>query len=148
MSDENTASLERIIRHGNRPGVAAILSRDASSPREGNWVVCTDGFKVSVVAGANMYCTPRPSSVTLSDANAVDEDYPGPYTEVEVGYPSERPEPWACTHNANEYGYCPRPADARSWQCYSDDGDTHETVFGYVPVQMVRDLIALHGGEA
>ena len=50
----------------------------------------------------------------------------GPYTHVEVGYPDvDPPESWA------EYG----------------DGDYPSSVYGYVPVELVREYIAAHGGE-
>jgi hypothetical protein len=85
-----------------------------------NWIECMDGFRLSVVAGSSAYCHPRA-------ANA------GPYSLVEVGFPSQRPEPWD------------------QWVKYLDglSRDTSEFsgVYGYVPVQMVRALIDLHGGE-
>ena len=37
-------------------------------------VICADGFKMSVQAGAGMYCSPR--------------DDIGPWTEVEIGFPN------------------------------------------------------------
>ena len=49
----------------------------------------------------------------------------GPYTSVEVGYPGiDPPESWA------EYA----------------DGDYPTDVYGWVPVELVRDFIAAHGG--
>ena len=54
----------------------------------------------------------------------------GPWANVECGFPSERPEPWS------------------DWVTYCEDADRPtDTVYGYVPVGMVEDLIALHGGE-
>lgn len=48
------------------------------------------------------------------------------YTHWEVGYPSERVE---------------------SLMSYVDgDGSYHETVYGYVPTQVILDVIAAHGG--
>ena len=56
----------------------------------------------------------------------------GPYVTVEVGYPSVDP--------------------PESWRDYIDgDWDTDDrtgTVYGYVPVGMVREFVELHGGEA
>ncbi|MGW7350886.1 hypothetical protein [Streptomyces sp. NPDC054784] len=100
-----------------------------------NLITCVDGFELSVLAGAGAYCAPRPplfphlpySGDALSDVGA---DYPGPYTAVEVGFPSERPEPWA------------------AWSRYAEGADDPtETVYGYVPVDVVRELIVSHGGE-
>lgn len=127
--------LEQIIAAGNRG-----YHTDHGDSR----VTCADGFHVSVIAGGGDYCTPRPTLCTdgrfgescprgaepgMSDVECT---YPGPYEAVEVGFPTARPEPWA------EWG-----------EFFEDWGDTKPTrgVYGYVPVKLVRDLIALHGGE-
>lgn len=91
-------------------------------------IVCNDGFTMSVQASSGHYCT---------DANGSRDFYWDdrkaaalPYLTVEVGFPSARPEPWA------------------EWEEYADEPQNPtETVYGFVPVQVVRDLIALHGGE-
>lgn len=101
------AQLERIISRGTRDA-------DYRSTGVSNGITCVDGFKLSVIAGGGAYCTPRNST---------------PYAAVEVGYPSERPEPW------------------EEWSKYSEAEDG-SSVYGYVPVAMVRTLIASHGGEA
>ena len=75
-------------------------------------VVCADGFQMSVQAGDGMYCTPR-------------DDY-GPYSEVEIGFPSEREE---CI-----MPYC------------EDPNDPTGTVYAYVPKAFVTYIIAKHGG--
>src|SRR5690554_4453180 len=112
--------LDTIITHGNRS-----ISPDGI---RGNHVVCRDGFEMSVIAGAGTYCTPRPRWPV---ADPVPADYPGPYTHVEVGYPSQRPEPWD------------------KWAEYADDPEQPtDTWYAYVPVEMVRALVAAHGGEA
>ena len=107
--------LEHIIAKGN-------MFRTPPTRTE-NWVHCADGFKMSVIAGFGAYSTPRPL-----------EDYPGPYSAVEVGFPSMRPEPWD------------------QWSAYQDPwmgaGDPTETCYGQVPVEMVRALADLHGGVA
>ena len=95
-----------------------IIAKGAGPGRPiNNNVRCADGFKLSIVANEYAYCTPRSND--------------GPYLAVEVGYPSERPEPWA------------------DWvtYCESPDGPM-ETVYGWVPVAFVRALVASHGGEA
>ena len=113
--------LDHIAAHGNRS------SRPGG--RGDNTIVCRDGFKLSVIAGQGTYCTPRPDW-PFAD-NPVPADYPGPYTHVEVGYPSQRPEPWA------------------EWAQYAEDPEKPTgTVYAYVPVEMVRALVAAHGGEA
>lgn len=107
-------ALDDIIEIGNDP-------RQLSRPT--NHVKAADGFKLSVTAHSGAYCTPRDSM--------------GPYTHVEVGYPSERPEPW-------------EPID--SGECWSKYAESPErptgTVYGWVPVAMVRALLRTHGGEA
>lgn len=128
MTSSQTPTLDQIAAKGNAPdratGERAIDTR----------ISCADGFSLSVIAGAGYYCTPRPSLLAslpdglVSNAPA---DYPGPYTAVEVGFPSERPEPWG------------------EWvQRVEDEERPTKAVYGYVPVQMVRDLIVSHGGEA
>ena len=80
-------------------------------------IQCCDGVSLSVQAGKHLYCTPR-------------SDY-GPYTAVEVGFPSASP--------------------PESWRGYFDgDWDTEDhcsSVYSRVPVEMVREFIEAHGGE-
>ena len=92
-------------------------------------VQCADGFTMSVIAYEGTYCTPRPGyPVTMGGADA---GYTGPFTEVEVGFPSVRPEPW----------------DTWAEHCETPDDPT-ETVYAYVPVETVNALVELHGGYA
>ena len=77
-------------------------------------IVCKDGTSLSVQASFGHYCTPRNDE--------------GPWTAVEVGFPSA----------------CP----PESWAEYAEDWNNPlDTVYGYVPVQMVQHFISLHGGE-
>lgn len=91
-------------------GVALLAEDESDQFRIRPRIFCNDGFSLSVQAGKYHYCTPR--------------DNYGPYTAVEVGFPSG-----------------PVPA---TWQDYSD-GDN---VYGYVPIEMVAELIVSHGGVA
>lgn len=75
-------------------------------------IKCRDGFKVSVQASSGHYCAPR---------NDV-----GPWTEVEVGYPSQASDLIA------EYAENP--------------GALTDTVYPCVPVEVVEALIESHGG--
>lgn len=132
------SELEEIIAHGNR---------GHSKRQDNNWITCADGFRLSVIAGGGAYCQPRPSMCSCAYLSPekqaeygvtprghlpyeVAHDFPGPYTHVEVGYPSEKPRPWK---QWRQYG-------AHRWE----DSD----VFANVPVEMVRDLVKAHGGEA
>ena len=54
-------------------------------------------------------------------------DNRGPYHSVEIGYPDVLP-----------------PA---AWEDYAEDPDTCDTVWAAVPVELVREYVALHGGE-
>lgn len=118
-----TTLLDKIVQRGNRltrlspDGYPAITTKK-------NIIRCADGFAVSVIAGWGTYCRPRPGW------GDVDPCYAGPYTHVEVGYPTERPEPW----------------DQWEEYCEAPDNPTG-TVYSYVPVPLVRALIAAHGGE-
>lgn len=75
-------------------------------------IKCADGFSLSVQATWGAYCLPRRNL--------------GPWHQVEVGFPSAKPE------LIMDYAEQPeRPT---------------ETVYGYVPIKLVEQLIALHGG--
>ena len=77
------------------------------------FVVCRDGFSMSVQANEGAYCTPR-------------EDDAGWYTEVEVGYPTEREEllmPYVEDEN--------RPTD---------------TVYAWTPTYVIAKVLEKHGG--
>jgi len=96
---------------------------DRSFPRA-NRITCADGFSLSVQASFGAYCTPRTNIANWS--------------AVEVGFPSAKPEFFA------QY------AESSGWT----DEDTGEveffdytnTVYGYVPIELVEQCIALHGG--
>jgi hypothetical protein len=75
-------------------------------------VVCADGFKMSVQASQFHYCSPR--------------DSVGPWTDVEIGFPSERVE---------------------KFMKWAEKADTPtETVYGWVPLEVVAELVEDHGG--
>jgi hypothetical protein len=75
-------------------------------------IVCADGFSLSVQATHGAYCSPRQNL--------------GPWSAVEVGFPSAAPE------LIMEYAEQPEIPT--------------ETVYGYVPIELVERLIAMHGG--
>lgn len=73
-------------------------------------IKCKDGTTLSVQASRTHYCTPK-------------ENF-GPYTHVEVGYPSSPP--------------------PKTWDKYAhDDGG----VYAYIPIELVKEYVELHGGE-
>lgn len=76
-------------------------------------ITCRDGFSLSVQATHGAYCSPRTNI--------------GPWDQVEVGFPSAKPE--LIMHRA-EQPEIPT-----------------ETVYGYVDIELVEQLIALHGGS-
>lgn len=73
---------------------------------------CADGFRMSVQAGEYYRCTPR------------DDD--GPWTHVEIGYPS-RVEPLL-------------------WEFAESQVNWTDTVYNYVPIEYVAAVIEIHGG--
>lgn len=74
---------------------------------------CVDGTRLSVQAGELLYSTPR--------------DNKGPYTHVEVGYPSIEP--------------------PDTWIPYAENPDAPtKTVYAYIPIEYVYFFIAAHGG--
>ena len=79
-------------------------------------VICVDGFEMSVQAGENLYSSPK----ALSDN----------YTDVEIGYPS-KPEELL-------FDYAENRGD--------DEPDYTNTVYPYVPVELVDKVITKHGG--
>ena len=85
-------------------------------------VECADGFTFSAQAGSALYCTPR--------INLYPETWGDGYQEIELGYPSAHDE------LIDEY------AEMSEYDNYT------ETVYGYVPVEVVDQLIAKHGGIA
>jgi hypothetical protein len=75
-------------------------------------IICNDGLTLSVQASRFHYCCPR--------------DDNGPWTNVEVGFPSEKCE------ELMEWAETPE--------------DPTGTVYGYVPIEVVEGLIEKHGG--
>ena len=75
-------------------------------------ITCKDGFQLSVQVGKFYYCAPRANT--------------GPWSKVEVGFPSMAPEliqEWA-----------------------EDPENLTDTVYVNVPIELVQQLIDLHGG--
>ena len=55
--------------------------RDYAESRRNMWLLAPNGAKLSLATGTSLYCTPR--------------DAKGPYTHVEVGFPSGNiPDSW------------------------------------------------------
>lgn len=77
-------------------------------------IQCNDGFSISIQASACHYCEPR-------------KTFEGPYTEVELGYPS-----------CSEELLMPYMED--------DCCKPENTIYPYVPVEMVDKVIKKHGG--
>jgi len=79
-------------------------------------VVCADGFSMSVQAHDGAYCDPRADNAPK-------------YSEVEVGFPSDYEE---LLDEFVEMRHSPKAHQ--------------EQVFPYVPVKIVTNVIAKHGG--
>ena len=80
-------------------------------------IICKDGFSVSVQAGRYFYCKPRDITKTLRSAE---------YTSWELGFPN---------------------AEEELLQEYAEDLDNlTETVYGYVPAEVVMQVFRKHGG--
>lgn len=74
---------------------------------------CADGLSFSVQANSTAYCAPRTDD--------------GPYTAVEVGFPSQRVE---------------------AFMEYAEDPDNPtETVYGWVPAEIVEKVVNDRGGR-
>lgn len=123
----STPRLDYIAAHGNKPPLTVEGMKNFPHPT-GSIIKCADGFRLSVIAGDGTYCTPRPSA--FGNLGEVPQTYSGPYTEVEVGFPTAQPTPWHLWSNHAE-----------------DPAAPTDTVYAYVPVEKVRALLELHGGE-
>lgn len=126
--------------HGNQQAID-IDTRESVGRKGPNVIQCWDGFRFSVLAGPGAYCTPRPESLVGGEypmsPYMVPGSYPGPYTHVEVGFFNGKlPKPWKAW----------RPYCDGAWSQRYIVGQT--TVFTFVPVSLVYDLIRHHGGEA
>lgn len=90
-------------------------------------VICEDGFSVSIQASASHYCSPRRNFDRLERKaeEIVIADY-GIYSEFELGFPS-----------GSDDLITPYAEDPR---------DLTGTVYGWVPVEIVKSLIEKHGG--
>lgn len=103
-------------------------------------IVCNDGYSVSVQASEHAYCEPRYTQWQSEDRwHVINGNYYSsskiprnfrtdhftPYESVELGYPSE--------------------ADELIYE-YAEGNDYTGTVYGYVPVKIVEQLIEKHGG--
>ena len=76
-------------------------------------IICEDGTTISVQASALHYAHPRTNR--------------GPYTAVEVGFPSVKP--------------------PLTWKQYAEDWENPtDTVYAYIPLELVSFYIASHGG--
>jgi len=90
------------------------LGLDGSSFPLAKRIVCADGFSLSVQATHGAYCSPRNNF--------------GPWSEVEVGFPSAAPE--------------------LIMSRAEDPSNPTKTVYGYVDIELVEQLIDMHGGIA
>ena len=82
-------------------------------------LVCKDGFTMSVQAGQSLYSSPR--------------DVADKYEQAEVGFPSS-PEPLITKY-------------AEDWEVEGDDDQRLcDTVYPYVPVELIDEVIHKHGG--
>ena len=84
-------------------------------------VICKDGYNVSVQVGDGIYSSPR----------VYGADY---YDEVELGYPNKEDE------LINDYAESSRDDDGNDIYYYTN------TVYPYVPVEIVDKLFEKHGG--
>ena len=100
-----------------------IISGEQCVVRHGKYkelapqIECADGTTLSVQASETHYCAPRENQ--------------GPYLCVEVGFPSAEPlESWAKYFDGD-------------WE----NSDRTDSVYGFVPIDLVREFVAMHGGE-
>lgn len=106
---------------------AKILKRIMDGPRailENVIIECADGLTMSLQTGAHMYCTPRDSI--------------GPWTAVEIGYPSrELDQLW---------DHPPGIIEAFLLAAGVAEDTPTSKVYAYVPVTILLDIIIAAGG--
>ncbi len=118
----SNAAKARIMEHGKAYTFDEIVA--GNLPFSGGMrpvvmrIKCADGTSLSAQASRRHYCTPR-------------HDY-GPYSTLEVGYPSAEP--------------------PQTWRKYFDGDWAHDDhkgrVYARVPVNKIAWFIRRHGGEA
>ena len=81
-------------------------------------ITCKDGFTISVQGSEFAYATPR------------EDNPPNGYTHVECGMPST----------------IPKTAEFRSYAELFHPADYTNTVYGYVPIEVVQAELDAHGG--
>lgn len=97
------------------------MSMDENIPTTRTRIILADGESVSVQANEYCYCHPR-SNLSWIDLSS----FSIPYYEYEIGFPSFVAGEWL------EYAEQPeKPTD---------------TVYGYVPVDLVQKVLDTHGG--
>ena len=95
------------------------MERNVSGYRKRQRIVCLDGFSMSVQADSSMYCSPREDGIDTK------------YVAVEVGYPSEED----VLLNEHVEGN------------YLDEHESYtESVYPWVPAEVVKEVIDKHGG--
>lgn len=129
--EQVSPSLANVATNGNR----FRNPQDSTESR----IVCADGFTVSIVAGFHTGCSPTPGTEDFPD------DYAGPYSHVEVGFPSQRPEPFGNREHPHEWSYYESLESDEDGNAYSAPT---ETIYTNVPIAMAYNLIKAHGGEA
>ena len=100
------------------------MERNVSGYRKRQRIVCLDGFSMSVQADSSMYCSPREDGIDTK------------YIQVEIGYPSEE------DVLLNEYveGTSNSRLDVENAESYT------ESVYPWVPAEVVKEVIDKHGG--
>jgi len=111
--------LEAIIAVGpahRDPELLAHVSKSSGHYNMNKRIEFENGGSISVQASEMTYCSPR--------------DNTGPYTAVEVGFPEgvQLPDSWESCAD-----YWPRDDDDKTWR--------NSDVFGWVPVELIRELI-------
>ncbi|MFF4927151.1 MULTISPECIES: hypothetical protein [unclassified Kitasatospora] len=104
-----TPRLDHAIAHGTPRNPLGRAVQESN-------IVCSDGFSLSVLA-------PDPVDAFLLPAET-----------LEIGFPTQRPEPWNAWRTHLDAG--------------SEENDPTDSVYLHVPVALVRELIEAHGGEA
>jgi len=97
------------------------MQKNESEYKRRQRIVCLDGFSMSVQADSSMHCSPREDGIDTK------------YVAVEVGYPSEE-DVLLNEHVEGNY------LDIENDESYTN------SVYPWVPAEVVKEVIDKHGG--
>ena len=116
-------SYEKLTEEQFQKHMKSLLPENPTKYSIRKLIVCKDGFTMSVQAGWGKYSLPREYRGNYCDSYEFEDTY----QKWEVGFPSDRP-------------------SEEMMKYVEDETAPTETVYGYVPSQVIIDEINSRGG--